>query len=110
MLVLARKINESIVIDGRIVVKIVRLDGDVVKLGISAPADVPVHRREVYEEIQRSNQQALINPHVVVPKLLRENVMPLAMPSSASDQKKPSPEPTSPAKTQSEDTNPRNHQ
>ena len=47
MLVLSRKLNESIVIDGRIIVKIVRVDGDVVKLGIAAPADVPVHREEV---------------------------------------------------------------
>lgn len=76
MLVLARKVNESIVIDGRIVVKIVRLDGDVVKLGISAPADVPVHRREVYDEIQRSNQQALIHTRAHVPRLLRQNATP----------------------------------
>ena len=44
MLILSRKSGESIVIDGRIHVKIVRLDGDVVKVGIEAPADVPVHR------------------------------------------------------------------
>ena len=58
MLILSRKINESIVIDGRITVKIVRLDGDVVKVGIQAPADVPVHRQEVYEAIQRENRKA----------------------------------------------------
>ena len=52
MLVLARKVNQNIVIDGRITVKIVRLDGDVVKLGIQAPTSVPVHRQEVYERIQ----------------------------------------------------------
>lgn len=59
MLILSRKIGESIVIDGRIVVKIVRLDGEVVKLGIQAAKDVPVHRQEVYEEIQRNNMEAL---------------------------------------------------
>jgi carbon storage regulator len=69
MLVLSRKANESIVIDGRIIVKIVRLEGEVVKLGIEAPPDVPVHRQEVYEEIQRSNREALIKKRSVVPKL-----------------------------------------
>jgi carbon storage regulator len=59
MLILSRKLGESIVIDGRIHVKIVRVEGEIVKVGIEAPSDVPVHRLEVYEEIQRSNQQAL---------------------------------------------------
>ena len=64
MLILSRKSSESIVIDGRIRVKIVRVEGDVVKIGIEAPADVPVHRQEVYEEIQRNNQQAAVRPIV----------------------------------------------
>jgi carbon storage regulator len=59
MLVLSRKVNENIVIDGRIIVKVVRTEGNFVKLGIEAPADVPVHRQEIYDEIQRSNQAAL---------------------------------------------------
>ncbi len=59
MLVLSRKVNENIIIDGRIVVKVVRTEGNFVKLGIEAPADVPVHRQEVYDEIQRNNQAAL---------------------------------------------------
>src|SRR5208337_1307519 len=69
MLILSRKINESIVIDGRITVKIVRVDRDVVKLGIVAPADVPVHREEVYEEIRRSNQEAITQATETVPRL-----------------------------------------
>ena len=69
MLVLSRKSGESIVIDGRIRLKIVRVDGEVVKVGIEAPADVPVHRQEVYEEIQRNNQEALTNGRPSVPKL-----------------------------------------
>jgi carbon storage regulator len=70
MLILSRKSNESIVIDGRIRVKIVRVEGDVVKIGIEAPMDVPVHRQEVYDEIQRSNQQALVRPAAPLPKLV----------------------------------------
>ena len=72
MLILSRKINESIVIDGRILVKVVRVDGEVVKLGIQAPRDVPVHRQEVYEEIQRANQEALTKGRPTVPKMALE--------------------------------------
>lgn len=68
MLILSRKSGESIVIDGRIHLKIVRVEGDVVKIGIEAPSDVPIHRREVYEEIQRSNQQALTTQKSPLPK------------------------------------------
>ena len=71
MLILSRKTNESVVIDGRIIVKIVRVEGDVVKVGIEAPADVPVHRQEVYEEIQRNNREALTQGRPALPKLPR---------------------------------------
>jgi carbon storage regulator len=69
MLILSRKSGESIIIDGHIHVKIVRVEGDVVKLGIEAPSNVPVHRKEVYEVIQRSNQQALMKQTLPLPKL-----------------------------------------
>ena len=69
MLILSRKSGESIIINGHIHVKVVRVEGDVVKLGIEAPSDVPVHRKEVYEVIQRSNQQALVKPNLPLPKL-----------------------------------------
>jgi carbon storage regulator len=72
MLILSRKLNESVVIDGRITVKILRVDGDVVKLGIEAPQDVPVHRQEVYEEIQRNNREALTSGRPSLPKLPRK--------------------------------------
>ncbi len=51
MLVLARKKNESIVINDEITIVIVDIRGDKVRLGITAPKDVPVHRREVFEAI-----------------------------------------------------------
>ena len=69
MLILSRKLGESIVIDGRIHVTVMRVEGEVVKLGIAAPSEVPVHRKEVYEEIQRSNQQALTKQSTPLPKL-----------------------------------------
>jgi carbon storage regulator len=69
MLILSRKVNENIVIDGRIIVKIVRLDGENVKLGIEAPPDVPVHRQEVYDEIQRNNREAATTGRRPVPRL-----------------------------------------
>jgi carbon storage regulator len=69
MLILSRKLGESIVIDGRIRVTVMRLEGEVVKIGIDAPASVPVHRQEVYDEIQRNNQQALTKRAMTLPKL-----------------------------------------
>jgi carbon storage regulator len=53
MLVLSRKKNESIVINDNITVVVVEIRGDKVRLGIEAPKEVPVHRREVYEAICR---------------------------------------------------------
>jgi carbon storage regulator len=58
MLVLSRQRDESIVIGDNIVVTVVDVRGDKVRLGIEAPREVSVHRREVYEAIQRENQQA----------------------------------------------------
>lgn len=57
MLVLSRKCNESIVIGEGIEVVIVAIRGDKVRLGIEAPKEVPVHRREVYDSIQRGGRE-----------------------------------------------------
>lgn len=58
MLVLSRKKNESIVINDNINIVVVEIRGDKVRLGIEAPKEVPVHRREVYEAIMRDRQTA----------------------------------------------------
>jgi carbon storage regulator len=92
MLILSRKLGESIVIDGRIHVKIVRVDGEVVKIGIEAPDSVPVHRLEVYEEIQRNNQQAVVKQGLPLPKLAAKTPPPASQPGA-----KPPGQPDSPA-------------
>jgi len=58
MLVLSRKVNETIIINDNIVVTVVDIRGDKVRLGIEAPKDVPVHRQEVYEAIKRAEGPA----------------------------------------------------
>jgi len=72
MLVLSRKKNESIIINDHIVVTVVEIRGDKVRLGIEAPKDVSVHRREVYEAIQnqlkvRETNASTVPPDVEVP-------------------------------------------
>lgn len=58
MLVLSRQRDESIIIGDNIVITIVDIRGDKVRLGIEAPTEIPVHRQEVYEAIQRENAKA----------------------------------------------------
>jgi carbon storage regulator len=58
MLVLSRQRDESIIIGDNIVITIVDIRGDKVRLGIEAPKEVPVHRQEVYEAIQRERIQS----------------------------------------------------
>ena len=57
MLVLSRQRDESIMIGNNVVVTIVDIRGDKVRLGIQAPGEIPVHRQEVYEAIQRENRK-----------------------------------------------------
>ncbi len=58
MLVLSRQRDESIMIGDNIVITVVDIRGDKVRLGIDAPTEIPVHRQEVYEAIQRENMRA----------------------------------------------------
>jgi len=59
MLVLSRKLNESIVINDNVVVTVLRVQDDRVLLGIEAPGEIPVHRQGVYEKMQ--NQEVLMS-------------------------------------------------
>lgn len=77
MLVLSRTRDESIIIGDNVVVTIIDVRGDKVKLGIEAPQDISVHRREVYEAIRRENQQAA--------KLRPEDARGLGRPSTPPD-------------------------
>lgn len=61
MLVLTRKLNESIMVGDDVKITIVDVKGDQVKLGITAPRQVAVHREEVYREIQKENQLAALH-------------------------------------------------
>ena len=65
MLVLSRKKNESIVIDGNIVITVVAVRGDKVRLGSQAPREVTVHRREVHDAIRR--EESADQEHKVLP-------------------------------------------
>ncbi|MFO0839424.1 MAG: carbon storage regulator CsrA [Phycisphaerae bacterium] len=58
MLVLSRQRDESIMIGDNVQITVVDIRGDKVRLGIVAPSEVPVHRKEVYDAIQRENRKA----------------------------------------------------
>lgn len=58
MLALTRKVQESIIIGDNIEITVLSINKDQVKLGISAPKDVKVHRKEIYLQIQQENKEA----------------------------------------------------
>ena len=60
MLALSRKKNEAIIINTNVEVTILEVKGDQVKIGITAPKEVPVYRKEVYLQIQEANRDAVI--------------------------------------------------
>ena len=59
MLALSRKKNEAIIINNNIEITVLEVKGDQVKIGICAPKEVPVYRKEVYLQIQQANQDAV---------------------------------------------------
>ncbi|HQH72474.1 MAG TPA: carbon storage regulator CsrA [bacterium] len=58
MLVLSRKRDESIIIGDDVIITVVDIKGEQVKLGVTAPRNVSIHRKEIYESIQQENQAA----------------------------------------------------
>lgn len=73
MLILSRKIGQSLVIGEKIVVRILEVSGDNIKIGVEAPRDIPVHRQEVFEAIKEENQAAAMVKSSVISSLPREN-------------------------------------
>ena len=59
MLALSRKKNEALIINNNIEITVLEIKGEQVKLGISAPKEVPVYRKEVYVQIQDANKEAV---------------------------------------------------
>lgn len=59
MLALSRKKGEALVVNNNVEITILEVKGDQVKIGITAPKEVPVYRKEVYMQIQESNQAAV---------------------------------------------------
>ena len=58
MLALSRKKNEAIMVNNNIEITVLEIRGDQVKLGIAAPKEIPIYRKEVYVQIQQENQAA----------------------------------------------------
>ena len=59
MLALSRKKNEAIIINNNVEITILEVKGDQVKVGITAPKEVPIYRKEVYLQIQEANQESV---------------------------------------------------
>jgi len=74
MLVLSRKVDQAIVIGDGIEIQVNRIEGDTVKLGISAPRQVAILRKELYESIRDSNSEAVLLENTQTPRLPRRPV------------------------------------
>ncbi|VDN48535.1 carbon storage regulator [Petrocella atlantisensis] len=69
MLALSRKLGESIIINDDIVITVLDISRDQIKIGIEAPKSIPIHRKEVYLQIQEENKAAAANNDSALSKL-----------------------------------------
>ena len=82
MLVLSRQKEQTIMIGDNIEITVVDIRGDKVRLGIAAPSEIPVHRKEVYDAIQRENRDAA---NVKLEDITNVTEKPNASPSDKND-------------------------
>lgn len=73
MLVLRRKLNESIKIGDDIEITVLAIEGEQIKLGIDAPKHIEIHRKEVYVSIQQENNEAASSPLNLL-ELMNKNI------------------------------------
>ena len=72
MLVLTRKKNETIVINDNIEITVIDINNDQIRIGISAPKEVPIYRKEVYLEIKEENKKAAENKNISLDELKKK--------------------------------------
>ncbi len=73
MLVLTRKIGETIVIDDNIKITVVQIKGKQVRIGVDAPKETKIHREEIYNAIQDENRAAIQSVATSVPKIHKQD-------------------------------------
>ncbi|MCB1282919.1 MAG: carbon storage regulator CsrA [Microthrixaceae bacterium] len=74
MLVLSRRTNESIIVNGNITITVLEIRGDHIRIGIDAPREISVHREEIHAELARANKAATGSRAADVARLPRPGV------------------------------------